>query len=641
MLIPCPWTGSATGVDARGRPLSERPDEAPAIIRGLLTLKLTKPSRIRRIEVKLEGKSRTEWPEGIGPRRTETSEENIFISETQTFFTAAQSHSRSRDRRAVSLGPGARIDEDWGLDEQDEYSDEEGHAEDDGLSRGRAGRNGHQDEAERGRLAIGRVQPRSFSAMPEGQRPPFNHTQTQPPTRRQSFDRDITTALHSSTDEGPDVTLGESLRRISVGDYTNNTPRQSARSEDLFRQRGPSPAYSVRDPLRSSTDFHPRASSLRPGVDASESSGRPAGGYHYFTDETDLAEASLSPIASQDVSAESSRWTSPNRQAGSTDAAMAPRRDNARPASPSRRRSSVLGSISEPVNIHQSLDTPSGSISALPQGSPTNSETRQSISSRSERNYISVTRPGSRQSSLVEQVPSPQHSPVLGPQRPGRASREGSMSSLMRPPALHLGIRRQASGSNMGINIHAATASQISIPGQTSQDPIASSSSSLTAGSQSGERGRKPSKFSFAAVSNTLRNLSKSGAASRSRSRASPLPSGLGGQNSNESPAPPLPRNPSVIADGRLRRLADEDEEFRPFGRGGAARSPSRSGRTPSATRGRDERSESRSRGRHIGLKVLTGALKGEDWEDGEAVHNWKEFRKGIFSSPFKRSYKA
>lgn len=618
--------------------MSERPDEAPAIIRGLLTLKLNKPSRIRKIEVKLEGKSRTEWPEGIGPRRTETSEENVFISETLTFFTAAQSHSRSRDRRAVSLGPGGRIDEDWGLDEEDEMSGEEGH-DDDGLSRGRAGRSGHPDTAERGRLGIGRVQPRSFSAMPEGQRPPFNHTQTQPPTRRQSFDRDIATALHSPTDEVPGAALGDALRRTSVGDYTNNTPRQSVRSEDLFRQRGPSPAYSVRDPLRSSSAFHPRASSLRRGADQPESSsGRPTGGYHYTNDEADLAEESLSPIASADVSAESSRWTSPSGQATSASLTSSPRINNARPVSPPRRRSSVQGPEFQPVNIHQSLDTPRGSISALPEGSPGSNENRHSISSRSEQNYISVTRPGSRQSSLVEQMPSPQQSPTLGPQsQRSRASREGSMSSL-RPPALSLGIRRQASGSHLGLNMHSATASQVSIPGHTSQNPIASSSSSLATGSQVGERGRKPSKFSFASVTNTLRNLSKSGATSRSRSRASPMASGLGRQQSHEPPVPALVREPSVIADGRLRRLADENEEFRPFGRGGAGRSPSRSGRASSATRGKDERSESRSRGRHIGLKALTGALKGEDWEEGEAgVHNWKEFRKGISSSRPKR----
>jgi hypothetical protein len=34
------------------------------MLRGLLTLKLNKATRIRKIDIKLEGKARTEWPEG-------------------------------------------------------------------------------------------------------------------------------------------------------------------------------------------------------------------------------------------------------------------------------------------------------------------------------------------------------------------------------------------------------------------------------------------------------------------------------------------------------------------------------------------------------------------------------------------------
>ncbi|KAJ9110481.1 hypothetical protein QFC19_001607 [Naganishia cerealis] len=653
--------GSATGEDARGRPLQARPDEPPAVIRGLLTLKLMKPSRIRRIEVKLEGKARTEWPEGIGPRRTETSEEHIFISETLTFFTAAQSHSRSRDRRAVSLGPGSRIDEDWGLDEEDEMSEGEEHDGQEDWGRGRTGRDDAREQDERGRMLFGRGQMRSFSALSEGPRPPLDHSQTQPPTRRQSFDRDITSVINSTIDEAPGFVLGGNPRRTSVGDYTNNTPRQPARSEDLFRQRGPSPAYSFRDPLRSSSAFHPRTTSLRQEAETGESHGRPAGGYHYSNDEADVAEMSLSPIASVDVSAESSRWASPQGRQSATESRVAHGMSPPRPTSPPGRPSAtqpspqsspplppppppVLGPRDEPATIHRALNTPSGSISALPEGSPSNSEARQSISSRSDINYISVTRPGSRQSSLVEQVPSPQQSPILGPQgHRSRASREGSMSSLMRPPLLHLGSSRRPSGSQLSANMQSASASQTSIThGLGLHEPGASSSSSLTTGNASGERGRKPSKFSFAAVTNTLRNMSKSGTGSRSRSRA-PLtaaPSGSG-HASTASPIPPVSRAPSVIADGRLRRLADENEEFRPFGRGGAGRSPSRSGRGTSASRGKDERSESRSRGRHIGLKVLTGAFTSDDLDDGEGVHNWKEFRKGTYNYPISFSIPA
>lgn len=55
--------GPSTGFDFRGRPQVVR-DGQPAMLRGLLTLRLSKPTRIRSITVKLEGKARTEWPEG-------------------------------------------------------------------------------------------------------------------------------------------------------------------------------------------------------------------------------------------------------------------------------------------------------------------------------------------------------------------------------------------------------------------------------------------------------------------------------------------------------------------------------------------------------------------------------------------------
>lgn len=55
--------GPSTGADFRGRPQHAR-DGQQAMVRGLLTLRLAKATRIRSITVTLEGKSRTEWPEG-------------------------------------------------------------------------------------------------------------------------------------------------------------------------------------------------------------------------------------------------------------------------------------------------------------------------------------------------------------------------------------------------------------------------------------------------------------------------------------------------------------------------------------------------------------------------------------------------
>ena len=56
--------GPSTGLDFRGRPQVISANAQPAQLRGLLTLRLHKPTRIRKIEIKLEGRTRTEWPEG-------------------------------------------------------------------------------------------------------------------------------------------------------------------------------------------------------------------------------------------------------------------------------------------------------------------------------------------------------------------------------------------------------------------------------------------------------------------------------------------------------------------------------------------------------------------------------------------------
>lgn len=55
--------GTSTGADFRGRPQPAR-EGTSAVIRGLLTLRLNKPTRIRNISIQLEGSARTEWPEG-------------------------------------------------------------------------------------------------------------------------------------------------------------------------------------------------------------------------------------------------------------------------------------------------------------------------------------------------------------------------------------------------------------------------------------------------------------------------------------------------------------------------------------------------------------------------------------------------
>ncbi|KAM0749112.1 hypothetical protein T439DRAFT_327607 [Meredithblackwellia eburnea MCA 4105] len=91
-------TGSGTAEEA-----DEMDEPPPAMLRGLLTLTLSKPSRIRDITLKLRGIARTEWPEGIGPRRLDVMEESTLIDTKFTFFSAS---NLSNERRAASIGPG-------------------------------------------------------------------------------------------------------------------------------------------------------------------------------------------------------------------------------------------------------------------------------------------------------------------------------------------------------------------------------------------------------------------------------------------------------------------------------------------------------------------------------------------------------
>lgn len=232
--------GPSTGLDFRGRPQVVRQDAPPAMLRGLLTLRLSKPTRIRKIDIKLEGKARTEWPEGehlkeypgsargltkegIGPRRLETYEEHRLINESTVFYTYKhQSASRSRSqRRATSVGPGSGR---W----------DEGEI-DDGLELVGVPADGQGDEdwmsLQRGRDRI----PRSASALPG--------THDGSTWHRDGFSRRT-----SYTGESPALGLAPdpSLEALSIA------------------ERGPSPAYTPElRPIRSADSS--RRSSLRLG----------------------------------------------------------------------------------------------------------------------------------------------------------------------------------------------------------------------------------------------------------------------------------------------------------------------------------------------------------------------------------------
>ncbi|EGN91882.1 hypothetical protein SERLA73DRAFT_80061 [Serpula lacrymans var. lacrymans S7.3] len=89
-------------------------DVAPSMIRGLLTLNIAKPTRISSIELELQGKVTTSWPEGVGARRIEVTESHKIFSASTVFFRAGSTPST---RRTASVGPGLFLQHDHDEDE--------------------------------------------------------------------------------------------------------------------------------------------------------------------------------------------------------------------------------------------------------------------------------------------------------------------------------------------------------------------------------------------------------------------------------------------------------------------------------------------------------------------------------------------
>lgn len=68
---------------------TRRAGQAPsALLRGKLQLRVSKNVKIKSIVLKLVGKARTEWPEGIPPSKTELFEEQILRAQSLVFFHA-------------------------------------------------------------------------------------------------------------------------------------------------------------------------------------------------------------------------------------------------------------------------------------------------------------------------------------------------------------------------------------------------------------------------------------------------------------------------------------------------------------------------------------------------------------------------
>ncbi|KAI5811022.1 hypothetical protein DFH27DRAFT_5349 [Peziza echinospora] len=73
----------------RGFDSSEHSERSSAMLRGSLLLKVNKTTKVKNITLTFKGRSRTEWPEGIPPRKTEFFEEKEIMTHVWPFFNCA------------------------------------------------------------------------------------------------------------------------------------------------------------------------------------------------------------------------------------------------------------------------------------------------------------------------------------------------------------------------------------------------------------------------------------------------------------------------------------------------------------------------------------------------------------------------
>lgn len=58
----------------------------PSILRGSMIVRILKPTKLKKIDLTFRGLQRTEWPEGIPPKKIETYEANDIVTHTWNFF---------------------------------------------------------------------------------------------------------------------------------------------------------------------------------------------------------------------------------------------------------------------------------------------------------------------------------------------------------------------------------------------------------------------------------------------------------------------------------------------------------------------------------------------------------------------------
>ena len=677
--------GPSTGLDARGRPQVVRNDGQPAMLRGLLTLRLGKPTRIRSISIQFTGKARTEWPEGktssllsssdfgsmiagIGLRRMDTHEEHILLSESVIFFSSRdRTASRSRStRRAASLGPGITLSQ-WDLNDED--------LDDNIVLHGVPDENAEMSDW----VAVSRRDRddafRSSSTM-SGRRGSLPRHPDSFPMRPNSLDR----ANVSPMDESPALGTLERGDLNASPAYTPHVephpvqPRQSSLRQSSspmpLTESGLSPIVSAA-PSRAGSDSDESAEvgprrldpiqrniSLRQGLVEPYSSRLPQMDDFAVEDEDALHPDSRTNDVPTGNRAASIRTMHSAFSVSSTSISTPPHEHtsggNHPTVTPVQNASAESPEIDSPVLPPGVLHRDRATHDDLPGSSPFRSSTNDRVLPDNDLNLVAPVNGSSRRSSLLSRDsarvswetaagPSPIRSSSDLPEvRPGRKSRLGNDSRIV-----------SHNNSVPGPSTHRPF-----VPGPYSQDsepPRRSNSgtnslatresnrgTSMEANRESSEDGRdrRASRFSLSAA---LRGLNKGRMSSKSQTRGDESRTYSLNEASPPNPSVNIPtaRRMSGLAiptrllrggrNGRQTRsesVGQADDFVASYGRDEArGRSQSRG----SLAEAKEETLENHGRGRNKGMKVLTGALglSMNHFENREEPDNWKEFRKG------------
>lgn len=84
------------------------------MLRGSLLVRCTKQAKLKSISLTFKGKSETDWPEGIPPKRTEFKDSTYIMNHTWSFFNAQfpqAEHSYGADLVQLQKGPASEVKE--------------------------------------------------------------------------------------------------------------------------------------------------------------------------------------------------------------------------------------------------------------------------------------------------------------------------------------------------------------------------------------------------------------------------------------------------------------------------------------------------------------------------------------------------